>query len=393
MRTPFIFLITLILFSCNLLSNDPTAFETTISPGIFNEFKVVFQTEDGGYIVAGTITNTDDPNYRILPTDAFIAKLNDRGNVIKKTILNFSANDAIAKGIKLVDGNIMLLGSTTNSEGYTNVLAVFVNADADTIRTMSFDKQLDLKLEKLVEDNDKNVLLLANQKTEQANMLDPSSFVVYKISASGKLLNEASYTVSPGSYIYEMALAGSDDLLFYGKTKDSLSKDMSVRYLLTGDTLTPYTQNPIGERYIQHLLAVANGTAHIMTEPIVDDKLSMWHVSASDTLNRNIAYNQRTDLISLKQYNSELYLLGLMTTQTASKYYQYKLELRSITNDSLVWSTNRPLADATVMMYDVIVTADSGFAVVGMQDIIRKGSEAFMHKLPKPDIFGTNEAF
>lgn len=357
-----------LLVSCN---NDPSSFQAEYGPGVFNEFTVVLQTNDGGYIAAGNITETDDPNLVKLPTSTALVHYDKYGQKVKDIVLGQSGNSKISSGLPLSNGHILLAGYTTTDENIDELMLMTVNQDLIPIKIHAFNGQWKEQLRDVHFTSDNNIWLLSDTRYEA----DKNDRYIYLRKLTDQLELQQTILLKDSIQHYASSLIQNldGDVMVFGYDKTDADKTQKLWHIKD-----------------DRLVAAPFNTEALTPASQLNIK---WDAVNAIVQQQGAEQNNRIELMSITPYLSQWYLLGIMTTKDASSYYQYQLELREINSDSLVWQTNRPMSDATVMLRDVIVTADSGFVVVGMKDIPGEGSKGFIEKLPKPELFGTKAAF
>ena len=356
---------------------------------MFNEFNVVLQSKDGGYVVGGYTIALDDPNLTSLPKEMLWAKVDRYGNVMTTNNVLFGLKDSISNGIALQNGEHLLLSSLTLDTDIKGIRSICLSAKGEWAWSVNFDTKRHTELCGAVQQKDGSIWLLTNK----TNLLDGSiNIAAYKLSANGHQLGKLDLTEGQFNTAKQVVLLDNGQLQAIGLSSDSNSQMTTTIWTIENGKVLNTELLPELTGSIDK--AINTGGSDLMfTEPM-DKGLLILHKHFNDTtLASELSYHIGSQIVSLKNYFNNTYLLGINTTNDHISYFYRKLEIRSVVNDSLLWTTDAAFEKTPAMMYDVIVTADSGFAVVGMQDVPGKGSKAFIHKLPKPDIFGSNDAF
>ena len=120
--TKWIFIFCLFLIGTTVASADLVLTERFLIGGSeSDEGLSVQRTTDGGYVLAGSTTSSDgnftDSGYHIGDTDAFVAKVNNKGESEWVRCIGGSGSDYAISVQQRADGGLVIVGHTTSSDG------------------------------------------------------------------------------------------------------------------------------------------------------------------------------------------------------------------------------------------------------------------------------------
>lgn len=185
----------------------------------------VIETNDKGFIVA-TSTNSYGNGYQ-----ACLMKRDSLGNFVWKKTYGSEDWEFAYDVTKTFDNGFVFCGETyTNTNGYSDVWVVKVDAQGDTIWTRTVGSSLIDKGNAVIETSDSNIVVAGITNTNN----DSTQAYVLKFSYDGILLWDSIYGGNGFEYIYDVIENEPNKYTITGTTNSNINGDLD-HYILNID--------------------------------------------------------------------------------------------------------------------------------------------------------------
>lgn len=201
----------------------------------YDEALSILQTTNGGYIIAGVSYSSDgDVNGNLGNSDYWVVKLNESGNLEWKKNYGGKQRDGVANVLQTADGGFILAGNSTFSENesYSTPLILKLDPSGNVEWEKWFPGSEFYSLHSINHTSDDGLIFAGSIRSEQSSYFIGYDFWIVKL---GSYLSVEDVR-QPQIFIYPNPVKNT--LNFSEKVKDISVVDFSGNVLKTNDKIT-----------------------------------------------------------------------------------------------------------------------------------------------------------
>lgn len=369
------------VMACNEQNEPASSFEALDGTGAFNEYNVVLQTHDGGYLAAGYSISNDDPNQVELPSQAIIAKYNAAGKLIKTTQVAESLLNNLTTGVLLQSGQVVFAGNTKSDRGDMDIMMIKCSDDGDIIWNRVYGERVGEEAFDIEETFDGELVLAGATGSSALYSEEERNGFIWFLSANGQLEDKYMVVTGKESILKDIALLGKTGYFAIGEYTDSVDVFHPFFVSVLTDTIMEFFDSIPGSA--ESMISVSSDSFLVFGSDSRTGNLVQWQINGltGHWQRHNVDYSGEIELHKVRRYYGGGYIIAANFSEKGAMYYGIKVQVYQ-KNGQLKWERTLT-GDKTQMLQDIAVTSDSGVVIAGFKDMLDERSQAYLVKLDK----------